>query len=153
MGDAAELLILAALTLAGRQPIHVAKLSDSYGYDIETHNPVNRIEVKAAGESTRDRFHLSRNEFDMSRAYAMQWMLVQVTFKSEAHIATVLDCSHVREIRRLDSHAVAESVPADTQSFRWTNSAIVRPPDAAWAPAQIELDPGFATTGFAASPH
>jgi hypothetical protein len=149
MGDAAELMILAALALANRRPIHVARLSDSYGYDIEARDPMKRIEVKAAGETTRDRFHLSRNEFDKCRTYGKQWTLLQLTFKSEAHIAGVLDCSHVREIRRLDSHAVAKSVPADTETFRWAESAIICPPEAAWSPARVVLDPGFSTAGFA----
>jgi hypothetical protein len=44
MGDVAELFIMAALEHAGACPLHVSKLSDSYGYDIEcVGKPVDRI--------------------------------------------------------------------------------------------------------------
>jgi hypothetical protein len=46
MGDAAELMVLAALRRAGANPLHVSRLSDSYGYDIEcSGEKKSRIEV------------------------------------------------------------------------------------------------------------
>lgn len=148
IGDAAELLVFAALDRAGAQPVHVARLSDSYGYDIETRKPVSRIEVKAAGATTRGSFHISRNEFDKSQRYGVEWHLVQVVFSSAALVADTVDSSHVEGVFELSSDALAATVPADSPGFMWTESAYVTPPQTSWCTAKLTLDPDFTTPGF-----
>lgn len=149
LGDAAELFVVAGLKKAGANPVHVAKLSDAYGYDIEClAEHTDRIEVKAASGNTLGCFHLSRNEFDKSAFYAKEWRLVQVVFSNRAFVADQLDASHIDEIRELRFGALQKLVVPDTPAFRWTESAVITPSQDAWHSARIELDPAFVTNGF-----
>jgi hypothetical protein len=149
MGDAAELFILAALVRKGANPLHVSKLSDSYGYDIECSGTVvNRIEVKAASHASRSKFHISRNEFEKSSHYGPQWRLLQVIFTNAAFLSDHLDSSHVASVRELRYGVLQELVPADTQSFKWAESAQITTTSEVWGSTDIELDPDFRTTGF-----
>lgn len=148
LGDAAELFLLAAFNLAGASPVHVAQVSDAYGYDIECRGArPDRVEVKAAGRSTRGSFYISRNEFDKSQAYGSEWRLIQLTFSNHAFIDAELNISHVESLYELSSEALSELVPSDTEVFRWTESAHIIVPDHYWNRTNIELDPQFVTNG------
>ena len=141
LGSAAELLIMSALNAAGVDALHVARISDAFGYDIECHSPsIDRIEVKAAGENTRGTFHLTRNEFDKSREYPNQWRLLQVVFMNRAFVQRRLDASNVLGIFQLRTGALGKVIPADTEAFRWTASAEVRPSPDEWFHAAIKLE-------------
>jgi hypothetical protein len=155
IGDAAELFLMTAFTRAGMRPLHVSRLSDAYGYDIEITSGeggarfVDRVEVKSAGPRTRGSFHLTRNEFEKSCAYGSQWRLLQVVFRSSAFVAARLDDSHIEGIYELSSAALAEVVPPDTPEFRWTESAFFTPRAARWqVAAQVPLECGFSMPGF-----
>lgn len=149
MGDAAELMVLAALQRAGANPLHVSRLSDSYGYDIECQGAkADRIEVKAAGPASLGHCHISRNEFEKSARYGPEWRLVQVVFSGKAFVANHLDASHVEIVRELRHGVLQALVPKDTQSFKWTQSAQISPPEDAWESAGLVLDPDFSTPGF-----
>ena len=141
LGSAAELLIMSALNAAGVDALHVARISDAFGYDIECHSPsIDRIEVKAASENTRGTFHLTRNEFDKSREYPNQWRLLQVVFMNRAFVQRRLDASNVLGIFQLRTGALGKVIPADTEAFRWTASAEVRPSPDEWVHAAIKLE-------------
>lgn len=149
MGDAAELFVLAALQRAGASPLHVARLSDLYGYDIECPGQtVDRIEVKAASQTSQSRIHISRNEFEKSLRYGREWRLVQVVFSSKAFVSDRLDSSHIDSVRELRHGVLQELVPADTEAFKWTTSAQISIAPEAWGTACLALDPSFATAGF-----
>lgn len=149
MGDAAELVVMAALRKMGNHPLHVALLSDSYGYDIEClGSNTDRIEVKAASEKSMDRFHITRNEYEKSTRYGHEWRLVQVVFSRDAFLAARIDASHVKLVRELNHGALQELVPKDTTGFKWTSTAQIFPPESAWYPADLSLDPAFSITGF-----
>lgn len=149
IGDAAELFVLAALRRTGAQVLHVARISDRYGYDIEVREPVvRRIEVKAAGATTRGTFHLTRNEFDKSRLHTDEWRLLQVVFTGSALIADRLDSSHVAGVFELTHDALSSLVPPDSPTFAWNESALITAPPEAWRPAQLEIDPTFTAPGF-----
>ncbi|MEJ2855025.1 MULTISPECIES: DUF3883 domain-containing protein [unclassified Saccharothrix] len=149
IGDTAELFVLAALERAGAKPVHVAKISDRYGYDIEARKPkLRRIEVKAAGPASRGSFHLSRNEFDKSRRYGSEWRLLQVVFRTSALFAKTIDCSHVEGMFVLDGNALDRIVPADSTHFKWTESAAITCPDDQWRPARLSPDPTFTAPGL-----
>jgi len=149
LDDAAEHITFAALAHAGAAPIHVAQLSNSFGYDIEARSPVvRRIEVKAAGTTNQHSFDLARNEFDKSQRHGAEWRLWQVVFSSAAFVADTLDASHVEGVLELTSEALSLAVPADLPGFVWTESAHVTPPPVSWNPAAVTLDPDFTTTGF-----
>ena len=154
MGDAAELMVLAALQRAGANPLHVSRLSDSYGYDIECPGAkTDRIEVKAAGQTSLTQFHISRNEFEKSLRYGPEWRLLQVVFSGKAFVSNHLDASHVEIVRVLRHGVLQELVPKDTQSFKWTQSAQISPPEDAWGSAELALDPNFSTPGFRHTSH
>ena len=141
LGSAAELLIMSALNAAGVDALHVARISDAFGYDIECHSPsIDRIEVKAASENTRGTFHLTRNEFDKSFEYPNQWRLVQVVFMNRAFVQRRLDASNVLGVFQLRRGALSRAIPADTEAFRWTASAEVRPSPDEWFQAEIKLE-------------
>lgn len=149
IGEVAELFILAALEYGGANPVHVSKLSDSYGYDIECRGEnIDRVEVKAASVNTQECFHLSRNEFDKSVVYAERWKLIQVVFSNRAFVENHLDVTHVELIRQLRSGALRQLVPSDTKAFRWTESALITVPQDMWVHSHIQLDPDFVTAGF-----
>lgn len=149
MGDVAELFVLAALEHAGASPLHVSRLSDSYGYDIECPgNTVDRIEVKAASEASQSRFHISRNEFEKSSRYGSEWRLLQVVFSSKAFVSDRLDSSHIENLRELRPGVLQELVPTDTDAFKWTVSAEIFTTPEVWGAPSLVLDPSFSTAGF-----
>ena len=143
------LFVLAALARAGASPLHVSKLSDSYGYDIECSGvTVNRIEVKAASQTSQSKFHISRNEFEKSLHYGRQWRLLQVVFTNTAFVSDRLDSSHIASVRELRYGVLQELVPVDTQAFKWTESAQITTGSEVWGAPDIELDPDFHIAGF-----
>jgi hypothetical protein len=149
IGDAAEVFVLAGLQHAGLEAIHVAQIDDRFGYDIEVvGTPTDRIEVKAASARTRGTFHLTRNEFDKSRAHGAEWRLIQVVFLGAAFVSDRLDATHVEGVYELVGAALAEIVPDDTPAFKWTGSAVLSPPEGAWHDAKIRLDPSYSIPGF-----
>jgi hypothetical protein len=149
LGDAAELFIFAALNKARAAPIHVSKISDAYGYDIEcTGSGTSKIEVKAASRNTQRSFHISRNEFDKSQIYRTEWRLIQVVFKNRAFVDSQLNSSHIHAVRQLDAATLTELVPKDTAFFKWTESALITAPAAIWAPVDLVLDEDFIVEGF-----
>ncbi|MGV9334804.1 DUF3883 domain-containing protein [Nocardia sp. NPDC003726] len=149
IGDAAELFVLAALRYQGLSPVHVAKLSDSYGYDIEIPGPeADRIEVKAAGRRTAGTFHISRNEFDRCLQYRSRWRLIQVVFDSAAFAVDVIDPSHVVSIREVSYDILRDLAPPDTSAFAWEKSAVMTPSKNAWRNSNLMLDPNFRLPGF-----
>ncbi len=149
MGEAAELLIVAALSHAGSTPMQVSKLSASYGYDIEClSRPPDRIEVKAASQLSQNRFHISRNEFDKSSQYAKEWRLVQVVFTGAAFVTDRITQSHVAVVRQLKETVLSAVVPRDTAYFRWSESAEITTTIDDWIESPITLDPAFSVPGF-----
>lgn len=146
LGDTAELIVMAALRLSGRNPIQVSKISDAFGYDIECQNPRERIEVKAASEGTKGTFHLSRNEFEKSKMYGAQWRLLQVVFCTEAFVSPHIRSAHVMELLEVSSAAIGQAIPPDTLSFKWSASAEVCPPSELWSIVDLPLDKGFVSS-------
>ncbi|MFF9081722.1 protein NO VEIN domain-containing protein [Streptomyces rubiginosohelvolus] len=151
IGDAAEEIVAAALRAAGKQPVHVARISDAYGYDVDVcEGPVRFLEVKSAGPKTLSRFHLSRHEFDTSVRHGDAWCLVQVVFAGSAFVADPITAADVSCIRELPASALRALVPADSVAFRWQESALVTPRPDLWRPSALRPDPSFVRPGFAA---
>jgi hypothetical protein len=134
LGRAAELTVFAALQLLDASPIHVADISDRFGYDIETaRGPVRRWEVKGATRNTSDSFHLSRNEFDQGVRHPVEWQVIQVEFASNAFTAEWLTASHVSRIRELSVTDLLMLTPPETDSFHWESGARITPPGNMWS--------------------
>ena len=150
IGDAAEEIVVAALRAAGKEALHVARISDSYGYDVDvSEGPIRFLEVKSAGPKTLSRFHLSRHEFDTSVRRGDAWCLVQVVFEASAFVADPITAADVSRIRELPASALRDLVPADSSEFRWEDSALITPPPDAWRSSTLEPDPSFVRPGFA----
>ncbi|MEV4124881.1 DUF3883 domain-containing protein [Nocardia sp. NPDC049707] len=149
IGDAAELLLMAALAYEGRQPIHLAKLSDAYGYDIEVPGrDVDCIEAKAASLATSNSFHITRNEFETSLSRGSRWRLVQLVFQNNAFSVDTIGTTHVSTIRELSHETLQWFVPPDTAHFKWEKSALISVPETAWNESEIVLDPDFYVPGL-----
>lgn len=142
IGNAAELIVVAALKRMGGSVLHVAQISDAFGYDVEHRLPsgTSRLEVKACSPQTSDCFILSRNEFDKSQLLKSEWRLIQVIFKVGAVFGTTIGSEDVVEIRELTPDILLELTPPDTDSFRWRESAEYRPNADHWTPCRLDLD-------------
>jgi hypothetical protein len=149
IGDAAELYLMAALKRAGMGPTHAALWSDAIGYDIELPGPpLQRIEVKASSEGTRGRFRLTRNEFDKGKLYGIEWRVLQVVFANAAFIAPRVTAGHVLGVFELSADSIMRLAPADTDGFRWMESAQFEVPTDAWVAIPLAPDPDFSVPGF-----
>ncbi|MCT9931449.1 DUF3883 domain-containing protein [Planotetraspora sp. A-T 1434] len=149
IGEAAELVVFAALRHMGHKPVRVSQISDAYGYDIEVRGTgIDRIEVKAAGPTTRGTFHLTRNEYVKSLQYGKQWRLIQVIFNSAAFVADEIDASHVGAVHQLAPGTLQQVVPPDTPQFAWEGSALLSLPDTAWCSPRLVPDPDFKIPGI-----
>lgn len=144
LGRAAELTIFAALEQLRASPVHVAEISDRFGYDIETvRGRARRWEVKGCTTRTAESFHLSRNEFDQCRRYSAEWLLVQVEFTPEALTTKSLTASHVSAIRELPSDVLLAIPPSESTEFYWETSARISPPARAWVQSTLTMPAGF----------
>ena len=148
LGRAGELVVLASLEAAGLPALHVADVSDSYGYDIETTGAhKQRLEVKSTTSANSGTFHITRNEYNVCRQFRNEWRVVQVTFESAVMSDPVITACHVLAISELASEHLAGLVPADSATFRWTESAIVRPPAKFWVPSTLRVPVGLSLPG------
>jgi hypothetical protein len=144
LGRAAELTVLAALEHLQASPVHVAEISDRFGYDIETvRGHARRWEVKGCTTRSAESFHLSRNEFDQCRQYSDEWLLVQVEFAPEALTAESLSASHVSAIRELPTAMLLAIPPPESAQFFWDTSARIAPPASAWVPSSLTIPNDF----------
>ncbi len=149
LGRAGELVIMAAAASAGLDAWHVADVSDAFGYDVEIRTPrVRRLEVKSTTQARQGLFHLSRNEFDKSKRHAPDWWLVQVTFDSAVFTDSEITAAHVLGIRELAARGLWELVPTDSKSFRWSESAVITPPDVLWRPFELPVPESFRLPGL-----
>lgn len=140
LGRAGELVVLASAVKAGFVALHVADVSDSYGYDIEVHGPSNlRLEVKSTTSTRKGTFHLSRNEFNKCRQYGHEWRLVQVTFDSSVFTDDSISASHILAISELAGRELIELIPPDSAAFRWTESSLIQPPIDLWKPSALQV--------------
>lgn len=145
IGDAAELIVVAALKRMGGTVLHVSQISDAFGYDIEHRQTSGtaRIEVKACSAQTSDCFILSRNEFDKSQLLKSEWCLIQIIFKVGAVFGDTIGAEDVIAIRELKPDILLELSPPDSENFRWRESAEYRPKSEHWISSQLDLDPTF----------
>lgn len=141
VGRAAELVVLAALVQRGEYPLHVSEISDRFGYDIEsTHNgSIRRYEVKGCTSSTSASFHLSRNEFEKSKLFGVEWRIVQVAFADEVLVSEAIHPRHVLGIRELSSAEVVTLIPPDLEEFRWETSALLMPDPGRWRSSTLAV--------------
>lgn len=140
LGRAGELVVLAAARESGSVAHHVADVSNAYGYDVEIHTPtMQRLEIKSTTSANNGVFHLSRNEFDKCIYYGSEWRLVQVTFDSSVFTDVTISAFHILKLRELDGRDLGRLVPPDSATFRWTESAVIRPPSDSWVLSELRV--------------
>lgn len=148
LGLAGELIIMQALTSCGFEAIHVALISDMFGYDIEVLKPCGgRIEVKTTTEANAGAFHISRHEYETSLRFGDGWHLLQVVLSPAVLEAPTVRAEHVKSINRLIPGALREIVAPDTGEFRWSISASVAPRRGLWAPSSLYDSAGGLSKG------
>lgn len=140
LGRAGELVVLAAAAEAGFFALHVADVSNAYGYDIEIHTPSKqRLEVKSTTPASEGTFYLSRNEFNKCRQYGHEWRLVQVIFDSSVFTDDSISATHVLAISELFGRELLDFVPPDSATFRWAESAVIHPSIDSWHPSELQV--------------
>ncbi|MDB5991261.1 MAG: hypothetical protein JWQ10_2664 [Herbaspirillum sp.] len=143
LGDAGEYVLIESKKYQGEKVIHVAKISDSFGYDVESCKgsgaTVERIEIKAALPNTADRFYISKNECEKASSYGDAWKLVQVTFDASILWKRNIMKKDILDVRMLSSKAVVKLTDFDTDSFRWLDSAEIFPPLLDWSGYELPL--------------
>lgn len=145
LGDAGELAVMSALRSKGLNPRHVALVSDRFGYDIEWNVGSQRyaLEVKTAVTATAARVLVSRNEFEVAKNMGDRWKLVQVTFSSRVIAQGRAAVTDVERIRELTSATLGVMAPADSDVFRWEESAEFRPPLKEWRASDLVVGHDF----------
>lgn len=145
IGDAGELIVMAALQAANYEPRHVSRVSDRFGYDIEYDLQQVRygLEIKTVVSTTADRILLSRHEFDVAGRMGGRWKVVQVTISSSAFVQGAVRASDIAGIRELPGATLAKLAPADTLEFRWSDSAEFRPHPNMWVPSSLPVPADF----------
>lgn len=136
LGRVGELILAESKRRQGEQVIHVAEISDSFGYDLECYpssaNILERIEVKTALTHTNETFHITRNEREKARVYGEEWKLVQIVLSAQVAWKETISRNDIVQIRSLTAAAVVELTARDTSNFRWEESATVSPPSPMW---------------------
>ncbi len=145
LGDAGEYAVVSALKKKGKKVEHVALVSDSYGFDIRYQDTAatQKVEVKSCVEATKDRFFISRNEYDTACVHISTWKVVQVTFSSSVLVSGRATASEILLIRELDAPTLTGLAPKHTQEFHWTESAILKPPAHHWKASDLKVAADF----------
>ncbi|MEH3036167.1 MAG: DUF3883 domain-containing protein [Sphingomonas adhaesiva] len=145
LGTAGELAVMDALRRVGLHPVHVALVSDAYGYDIEVveDGKTRRLEVKTCVPSTADRIIISRNEFAKAMSFEKGWELVQVTLTSAVIVAGRVEAKDVLRFRGLESKSIVDAAPAKSETFDWLESAELRPLADSWRPSGLAVSDKF----------
>lgn len=144
LGRAAELLVLEGFLAEGLNPLHVADISDHFGYDVDCiSRGFKKWEVKASTDSTASRFYLTRNEYETALANPRDWILVQVVFSSGVFASEYITNEHVASVRVLDVNSIRECTPSDSDRFRWLGEAILTPESERWRALALTLPKGL----------
>lgn len=140
IGAAAELIVFEAKSRECGSVVHVSKIADFFGYDIEHRigATICRLEVKGAVESSSKGFFVTRNEVTKARRYGDEWVLVQVVFGSSVALKEEIAASDVCLVRSISAGQLTSLVPSDTQHFAWVDSARVTPPSSYWSEYYLE---------------
>lgn len=151
LGSVGEHLIFAYEDYSGYRPIHVSKISDSYGYDIESSHPEGTLclEIKTALESTSNRFFISKNEVRTAEALGNRWVLVQVILDSRSLTQELLTTANVVSVRALTSEALLRCTPQDRDKGTWIDSAEITLEDSDWQSWSFDPPAAWSYQGLA----
>ncbi|MFJ1606585.1 protein NO VEIN domain-containing protein [Streptomyces sp. NPDC088253] len=133
-GAAGEQAVVRLLELSGAaQIVHVAALSDAYGYDVQVESDegvVGHIEVKATTDPTRLMVHLTRHEYEVM-CRDPHWLLAAVLVGVRGDALCVVTVS--RDWLTL-------AAPEDTDRHGHWESTCFSIPDHALTPGVVSAD-------------
>ncbi len=146
LGWLGERIVADSERRAGRQVHHVSEISASYGYDLASvsllDGSVSKIEVKTVVENGAGRFHLSRNEYEQSRRYLREWMLLQVVLDSRIiWTQETLEPTVVIAVRTLSNEVLHQKVVMDRECCVWEESVVFDVPQQGWREYGLSLAP------------
>lgn len=121
-GTAGEQAVIRLLELSGADVVHMAALSDAYGYDVRAvsrEGAVGHIEVKATTDPTRLRVHLTRHEYEVMRRDP-DWLLTVVLIGAQGDALNVVTVSR---------DWLSLAAPEDTDRHAQWESACFSVPD------------------------
>ncbi len=152
LGGVGEAIIVESERQQGRQVRQVSRISDSFGFDIESRSLSRQmyIEVKTAIESTADHFYISKNEVSKAIDLNARWCLVQVILSRSVLTDSSITEKHIKKSRFLDADALIALVPTDTPSGVWIESARITPPADAWSRWDMRLPESWKCSGYLA---
>ena len=150
LGGLGEKLVLDSERHRGRRIVHVSRISDYFGYDIETHHGHTawQIEVKTCLSSNADQFFISRNEANRALQLASTWRLVQVIFDPAVTTVANVTIEHIVSARTLSAWHLVELLPKDSDTGVWIDSARISPQLDAWAEWKIDAPPSWTYPGY-----
>jgi hypothetical protein len=152
LGQAGESVVMANEINRGRNAKQVSKISDRFGYDVESTNGKSRycIEVKTTTPNRSEIFHITKNETRKAATLRDEWKLVQIILRSEALLITKerLTSEDVEEARTLDAVTLLSLTPVDKNTGIWVDSAEITPPPSAWKSESLNLPKDWQFSGL-----
>ena len=150
LGRVGEDLVVRSEEMQGCRVRHVSRLSDSFGFDVESCDSFGRrcIEVKTTLQSAAHRFFITKNEVAKAAAHGTDWCLVQIVLHQGAAADDILTGEHVCQSRFLPGSAVLALGPADTATGVWLNSAQITPPPEVWSPWKLAVPASWSFPGY-----
>lgn len=148
LGWLGEHIVADAERCAGRHVDHVSEISATYGYDLASvslsDGSVAKIEVKTTVENGAGRFYLSRNEYERSRRYPDEWILVQVVLDGRIiWTQERLEPSVVIAIRYLPNEVLRREIVMDREWCAWEESVAFNVPLEEWNEYKFSLPPDW----------
>lgn len=150
LGGVGERLVVAIERQRGRTVRHVARISDAFGFDIESSGTDGRIclEVKTTLESGADRFFITKNEALTAATLRKEWCLLQVVMDPTAATEAVVTRTQVRCVRLLRANEVLKLLPIDSSTGEWIDSARISPLPTSWADWAFEIPSSWCDSGY-----
>jgi hypothetical protein len=141
LGALGEKLVVDSERHQHRRVVHSSKISDAFGYDLETHNGQSacQIEVKTCLSSNAEHFYISKNEANRARQLAATWKLVQVIFDPVVATIANVTIEHFLSARIFSADQISKLLPKDTATGLWIDSARITPQVHLWSKWRIEL--------------
>ncbi len=133
LGSVGEAFVVQAEKASGNAVRHVSRISDSFGYDVESEGRLTRrLEVKTSLYGRDNRFYLSRNEARVAGRFQEEWCVVQVVLQDRVSQSRSVSRADVILVRVAHAPSVLQVLPIDTDGARWTESAEVRTEALMW---------------------
>lgn len=150
LGSLGEHVMLGSEKHMGRNVIHASKISDSFGYDIESQlgATTRYIEVKTCLATNAEYFYISKNEAKRAQELVESWWLVQVIFNPVSATVQNVEKDHFQSARCLSAKQFKELLPQDTKTGMWIEAARISPEIENWSEWKVQIPPSWIYPGY-----